>query len=244
MSPTIDRRSPIPYYLQLADLLRAEISVRAGKGGAALPSENILLKKYEVSRATVRSALNALEREGLIYRRRGKGSFVAVRRIESDLTALVSTTEDMERRGWDLRTKVLARARVAASPKITRALDLGRNARVYQLSRLRLVEHKPLSLQTAYLPVSLYPALETHDLSESLYQLTENVYHLQYWMAREVLRARGATRREAALLEMRVGAPVLYCERTTYSRDGAAIEFLQAVWRGDRYDFTVNLARP
>lgn len=242
--PNIDKRSPIPYYLQLADLLRAEIETRDKNGSEALPSENFLLKKYNVSRATVRNALNALERQGLIYRRRGKGSFVAVKRIESELTALVSTTEDMARRGLELETRVIEIKRTAALPEIARALDLSRPARVYQLTRLRLVDGKPLSLQTAYLPETLYPNLETHDLSQSLYRLSEDVYHLEYSNGREVLRARRATRREALVLKMRVGAPVLYCERITYSRAGAAMEFLQAVWRGDRYDLTVNLTRP
>jgi len=244
MPPFINKRSPIPYYLQLAETLRAQIEQNRAPGGHALPSENELLKKYNVSRATVRSALTALERQGVIYRRRGKGSFVAVRRIESDVTALVSTSEDMQRRGWNLTTQVLKLARVIPPPPIAHALELGRNARAYQLTRVRLVDNKPLSLQSAYLPVRLYPNLEAHDLSQSLYHLSENVYHLQYATGREVLRARGATRHEAAILKLRAGAPVLSCERITYSRDGAAMEFLQAVWRGDRYDFTVNLARP
>lgn len=244
MSHAINKRSPIPYYLQLADALRAEIKQNGAPGGYALPSENELLKKYRVSRATVRSALSALEREGFIYRQRGKGSFVAVRRIESDVTALVSTSEDMSKRGWNLTTQVLKLERVVPPPQVAHALELTRQTRVYELTRVRLVDNKPLSLQIAYLPVRLYPDLETHDLSQSLYHLSENVYHLQYATGREVLRARSATRHEAAILKLRAGAPVLYCERTTYSRDGVAMEFLQAVWRGDRYDFTVNLARP
>jgi GntR family transcriptional regulator len=244
MPQSINKRSPIPYYLQLADTLRVEIEQNGAPGGHALPSENELLKKYNVSRATVRSALSALEREGVIYRQRGKGSFVAVRRIESDVTALVSTSEDMQRRGWDLTTQVLKLERIVPPPQVAHALELKRNSRVYELTRVRLVDGKPLSLQIAYLPVRLYPNLETHDLSQSLYYLSENLYHLQYATGREVLRARAAMRQEAAILKLRAGAPVLYCERTTYSRDGAAMEFLRAVWRGDRYDFTVNLARP
>lgn len=244
MPQFINKRSPIPYYLQLADTLRSEIERDGAPGGHALPSENELLKKYNVSRATVRSALGALERQGVIYRRRGKGSFVAVRRIESDVTSLVSTSEDMQQRGWDLATEVLKLERVGAAPLVAQALELPRTARVYELTRVRLVDHKPLSLQIAYLPVRLYPDLETHDLSQSLYHLSESMYHLHYATGREVLRARSATRHEAAILKLRAGAPVLYCERTTYSRDGVAMEFLQAVWRGDRYDFTVNLARP
>lgn len=244
MPYAVNKRSPVPYYLQLADTLRAEIEQNGAPGGHALPSENQLQRKYNISRATVRSALGALEREGIIYRRRGKGSFVAVRRIESDVTALVSTSEDMERRGWALMTNVLKLERVIPPPQVARALELTLRTRVYELTRVRLVDGKPLSLQVAFLPVRLYPDLEAHDLSQSLYHLSENAYHLQYATGREVLRARAATRQEAAILKLRAGAPVLFCERITYSRDGAAMEFLQAVWRGDRYDFTVNLARP
>ena len=244
MLAPVNKRSPIPYYLQLADALRAEMEQNRAPGGHALPSENELLKKYNVSRATVRSALDVLAREGVIYRQRGKGSFVAVRRIESEVTALVSTSEDMSKRGWALTTQVLKMERVAPPLQVARALELTRSMRVYELTRVRLVDNKPLSLQVAYLPARLYPDLETHDLTESLYHLSENIYHLQYATGREVLRARAATRHEAAILKLRAGAPVMYCERITYSRDGAAMEFLQAVWRGDRYDFTVNLARP
>ena len=244
MLSAINKRSPIPYYLQLADALRAEMEQNNARGGQALPSENELLKKYNVSRATVRSALSALEREGVLYRRRGKGSFVAVRRIESDVTALVSTSQDMQRRGWNLTTRVLKLERVVPPAEAARALELGRGARVYVLTRVRLVGGKPLSLQTAYLPARLYPELETHDLAQSLYHLSENVYHLQYATGREVLRARAATRHEAAILKLRAGASVMYCERVTFTQQGTPMEYLEAVRRGDKYDFTVNLSRP
>jgi GntR family transcriptional regulator len=242
--PTLDKRSPVPYYLQLAQVLKHEIQTRGVSGARPLPSEAVLVKQYHVSRATVRSALSALERQGLIYRRRGKGSFVAVRRVESELTALVSSSQDMQRRGWDLTTQVLALEQVTPPAKVAQALDLATTARVYALTRLRLVDGQPVSVQTAYLPVSLYPDLETHDLSASLYRLSEQLYHLIYASGREVLRARGATRAEAKMLKLRPGAPVLYCERVTFSQDGMAMEYLEAVWRGDKYDFTVNLTRP
>jgi GntR family transcriptional regulator len=242
MKQTVDKTSPVPYYLQLADLLRREVKQR--DSSSALPSENELLKRYHLSRATIRNALGVLAREGLIYRQKGKGSFVANRRVESEVTQLVSTTEDMRRRGWDLTTRVLSIKLVTPASKIAEALELLQGSSVYQLTRLRIVKGKPLSLQTAYLPANLYPDLEKHDLSASLYYLSENVYQQRYWTAREVLRARVATRPEATLLKIRLGAPVMYAERVTFSATGAAIEYLEAVWRGDLYDFAVSLSRP
>jgi GntR family transcriptional regulator len=245
MMRTIDKSNPIPYYVQLADLLRLEIGERKGYDGLSpLPSENQLLKRFNVSRSTVRNALSLLEREGLIYRQKGKGSFIAVRRVEHELTQLVSTTEDMRRRGWDLTTRVIGIKRLTPVSKIAEALELSLGGSVYQLIRLRIVKGKPLSLQTAYLPEQLYPGLDEHDLSASLFYLSENVYQHRYWTGRQVLRARAATREEAALLKIHSGAPVMYAERVTYSVKGTPIEYLEAIWRGDRYDFAVSLSRP
>jgi GntR family transcriptional regulator len=243
--PLIDKSSPIPYYDQLAELLRHEISARLARGETyQLPSENDLAEQHGISRATVRHALDELERDGWIYRQKGVGSFAVVRRFEQDLTALVSATEAMRQRGWSLVSKVLSLEQMPAAPHMASALELPAGAAVYALCRLRVVEDAPLSVQTAYLPAALCPKLEEADVTSSLYRLLESRYSLRLSTGREVLRARGASLHEAQLLEIREGTPVMYAERTTYAVSGIPVEYLEAVWRGDRYDFTVTLTRP
>ena len=96
----IDKSSSVPYYLQLAEILQRDIGEKQQPHEVhQLPSENELSALHGITRATVRRALDVLEREGWIYREKGKGSFAAVRRVEHDLTKLVSTTEDMRERG-------------------------------------------------------------------------------------------------------------------------------------------------
>lgn len=241
----IDKRLAIPYYEQLAELLRREISERESQGDLyRLPSENELARRHGLSRATVRHALDVLERDGWIYREKGVGSFAPVRRVEHELTRLVSITEDMRQRGWSLMSKVVSLEQVVASPHIARALELPEGARVYILCRLRIVDDVPLCVQTAHLPIQLCPALEENDLTSSLYRLLESRYGLRLWTAKETLRARGATHWEARLLQVREGAPVMFTERITYASAGTPVEYLEAVWRGDRYDFKVTLSRP
>lgn len=242
---TIDRHSPLPYYRQLADLLRQEIDGQQ-QGGETyqLPSENELAERHGLSRATVRHALDELAREGWIYTQKGVGSFAPVRRVEQDVTALVSTTADMRRRGWSLVTKVLEVVLLPAPAHVADALELPEDDLVYKLRRLRVVDQAPLSVQTAYLPAALCPNLPENDLSGSLYQLLEGRYGLTLWTGSETLRARTATAEEADLLDMPAGAAVMYAERVTYGADGRAVEYLEAVWRGDRYDFKVALTRP
>jgi len=241
----IDKTIPIPYYQQLADLLRREISEQETENQVfQLPSENELAERHGITRATVRHALDVLEQEGWIFREKGKGSFAAVRRVEHELTQLVSTTEDMRRRGWPLATQVVSVEQIGAAAYVAHALELPERTLVYELCRLRIVDGQPLSLQTAYLPVELCPQLEGNDLTDSLYRLLETRYGLRLWTGREVLRARCATPYEALLLQVKEHLPVMYMERTTYAADGIAVEYLEAVWRGDRYDFKVTLTRP
>jgi GntR family transcriptional regulator len=243
--PVIDKASSIPYYDQLAEILRREISEKQAEGEAfQLPSENELAEQHGLSRATVRHALDKLEREGWIYRQKGVGSFAVVRRVEQELTRLDSTTEAMRLRGWSLVTRVLSIGQIAASHHIARALELEPGQEVYELCRLRIVDDMPLSLQTAYLPVALCPRLEENDLTTSLYRLLESRYDLRLWTGQETLRARRATPTEAQVLNIGEEIPVLYTERITYAANGAPVEYLEAVWRGDRYDFKVTLSRP
>jgi len=106
------------------------------------------------------------------------------------------------------------------------------------------VEEVPVSLQTAYLPIHLCPRLEDNDLTESLYRLLEIRYGLRIWTGQETLRARAAAQSEARLLQVIPGTAVMYSERVCYDAAGMPVEFLEAIWRGDRYDFKVALARP
>jgi GntR family transcriptional regulator len=241
----IDKTSPIPYYQQLADLLRRDITEHDVPDQVLqLPSENELAERHGITRATVRHALDVLERDGWIYREKGVGSFAAVHRVEHELAQLVSTTEDMHRRGWSLTTQVVSVEHIPAPPYVAHALEIAVGTPVYELCRLRLVDDEPLSLQTAYLPVELCLSMEDNDLTGSLYHLLETRYGLRLWTGREVIRARCATPYEADLLRIQENAPVMYMERVTYAANGVAVEYLEAAWRGDRYDFKVTLSRP
>jgi GntR family transcriptional regulator len=240
----IDKTSSIPYYLQLAEFLRRELSEReAPQQVYQLPSENELATLQGITRATVRRALDVLEREGSLYRLKGKGSFAAVRRVEHDLTQLVSTTEDMRQRGWALTTQVISLEQIAAPLHVAHALELPEGAPCYKLCRVRLVDGKPISLQTPHLPVGLCPRLAENDLSQSLYRLLETHYGLRLWSGRQILRARCSLPHEEVLLGLSHCTPVMYMERVTYTATGKAVEYLEAVWRGDRYDFMVSLQR-
>ena len=195
---TINKQSHIPYYAQLADILREIIQDSlSGDETELLPSENELVSTYQVSRATVRQALSLLEREGLVHKVRGKGTYISKHRVRYPLTKLVATTEDMQRRGWKAGIKVHSFEEIDTYSPITESLQLDPDDKIYELCRLRLGNDQPVGLQWAYLPVKICPGLTDHDLSSSLTQVMEQVYGIIFWSAHEFLRARLPTDSEA-----------------------------------------------
>lgn len=241
----IDKNSVTPYYIQLAEILKRQIATPPPPGEKwRLPSENELAALHGITRTTVRRALEILEREGWIYKEKGKGSFAVARRVGQEVTQLVSTTEYMRARGWNLTTRVISLEKIIPPAKIASALTLSESDLCYQLRRLRLVDDEPISIQTSYLPARLCPDLESNDLSASLYQLLETRYKLRLWNGEQVIRARCATAEERKLLQVKPCTAVLYMERVSYAATGEPVEYLEAVWRGDRYEFKASLARP
>ncbi len=242
--PAINKQSRIPYYFQLAEVLRQQIKDAAAGGSmVALPSENELAEKYRISRATVRHALDLLEREGLIYKARGKGTFVARARAKYELTSLVPTTEDILRRGWKPGTEVLSLRRLNPPSSITTALEIAEGDEVFEIHRLRTADGEPICLQWSHIPTRLCPDLLDQDLSTSLTRVLEDRYGIRLWTARSTLRARLAQPSEAKLLQIPRNSPVIYIEQNTFSLEGQVVEFLKTVWRSDRYDFVVSLSR-
>ena len=241
---TINKQSHIPYYAQLADILREIIQDSlSGDETELLPSENELVSTYQVSRATVRQALSLLEREGLVHKARGKGTYISKHRVRYPLTKLVATTEDMQRRGWKAGIEVRSFEEVDTYSPITESLQLGPDDKLYELCRLRLGNGQPVGLQWAYLPVTICPGLIDHDLSTSLTQVMDEVYGIVFWSAHEFLRARLPTDYEAKNLQIATTLPVIYMERITFAPEGTPVEFLQSVWRSDKYEYEFSLTR-
>ncbi len=241
---TINKQSHIPYYAQLADILRGIIQDSlSGDETEFLPSENELASTYQVSRATVRQALSLLEREGLVHKAKGKGTYISKHLVRYPLTKLVATTEDMQRRGWKPGVEVLSFEEVDTYAPITESLQLGLVDKLYELCRLRLGNGQPVGLQWAYMPVKVCSGLIEHDLATSLTKVMEVEFGMVFWSAHEFLRARLPTDYEAEILQIPTTLPVIYMERITFTPEGRPVEFLQSVWRSDKYEYEFSLTR-
>jgi GntR family transcriptional regulator len=229
-----------PLYLQLKKSI--EDAVRRGiiGPGDALPSERDIAARADVSRVTVRKAVQELVKGGMLVQRHGSGTFVAprVERVEQSLSLLTSFTEDMARRGMTVRSEWLDRGVYAPSPEEMMVLGLSSTDMVARISRLRMANDTPLAIERASLSSSVLPDPGT--IGASLYATLEKTGNRP---ARAVQRISAANLSEpdARLLQVPVGSAGLNIERISYLATGKAIEFTRSIYRGDTYDFVAEL---
>jgi GntR family transcriptional regulator len=233
---TINRHSKLPYYQQLYDILRAKIDRADWSPGDMIPSESDLIDQYEISRITVRQVLDMLVNEGLIYRERGRGSFVAHPTLEQTMSRIVSFTEDMRQRGFVPGTRVLSAQLIPASKDIAEKLHVDPDELLARIERLRTAEGEPMSIEESYLVHRYCPSVLQHDYStQPLREILDRDYSIRLVYAKQVIRAILASKELAGLLEIKASSPLLFIERVTYSQGEIPVEFLRVHYRADRY---------
>ena len=234
----LQRQAPDPLYIQVKEALLDEISAGQYRPHDRLPSERELSTRFDVSRMTVRQALLDLARDGAIYARVGKGTFVATPKIDQQLRTLTSFSQDVRSRGGKPTSQVLEARATAASSEVAAALRLDTGAPVLVLSRLRLADGVPLAIETTNLPQALCPDLFQHDFAvESLYAVLRSDYAIEPAQAEQVIEAALAAPREAELLALTPPAAVLRMQRLTLDSAGLPIEYVHSTYRSDRYKF-------
>ena len=240
----IDKNSPVPYYYQLEQLLREKIENGRLKPGDALPSEAELCFIFRVSRTVVRQALNKLCQDGIVYKEKGKGTFVAKPKLqEKFIQRTYGFYQEMKERGLEVESKVLEHELVEPPTGIRTLLKLSEGQKVVKTFRLRSVNKELVMFTTTYVRSDLCPGLEKEDLTNrSLYQLLWDKYRLKIFYGQRTLEAVGASKYEADMLKVPRGSPLVYLESVSYLEDGTSIEYFEAWHRGDRCKFAIELA--
>lgn len=229
-----------PRYMQLRKRLTDGVDQGLLKAGNPLPPEREIAAITEMSRVTVRKAIQSLAEDGIIVQKQGSGSFVAsdTPQIEQSLSRLTSFTEDMSRRGMTSTSVWLERGVFMPSPDEVLALALSPDASVSRIARLRTADNKPMAIERASLSTQMLP--NPLEVVTSLYAVLEQS-GLRPHRALQKISAINLTESDAELLEVPVGTAGLRIERTSYLRDGRIVEFTQSIYRGDAYNFVAEL---
>ena len=237
----IDHDSPVPLYFQIAERLRQDLRIGRMRPGALLTTDERIQQEFGVSRATARKAIDELVDEGLVERITGKGTFVTEPRLQVPLPAMLSFTEELERRGMRPSTRVVSPGWAPAGERAGHALGLPAEASALRLERIRYADDKPVLHTVDVLPRQIGIA-PREDFSGSLYELMER-RGVPLAECQNIIQAAITDDRLGKLLRVKKGFPVLALRRTSYDRDGRPVLYEEATCRGDLYSYAIRLSR-
>ena len=240
----LDREAPVPLYHQLRRLLLAPVENGHWRTGDPIPTEREICETYQVSRITVRRAIEMLVREGYLVTYQGKGTFVARQKIQRQLNQVRSFSEEMQATGHRPGSRLLSLRHEKAVGDVAAALNVDDEEWIWTVERLRLADGEPMGVSTAYLrlPADVYLTPQELQHNVSLWNLLRSK-GIRLASSEVTIQAIAADEREAELLQVLPASPLLLVEALVYSDDDIPIEYDEMINRGDRYKYITRFGR-
>jgi GntR family transcriptional regulator len=210
--------------------------------GTAIPSERQLSVDLGVSRLTVRAALGDLAREGYLVRRRGSGTYVQQPKISQELT-MTSFSEDMRHRGMVPGSRTLSMKTQLAGARLGRFLNVSPGEQIVVVKRLRLADGETMAIETLHIPDVLVPGLTAKSLTGSFYELMRDTFGIVIASGTQAIEPTVTNEEESAALGVPLHSPAFLFERTSRDADDRTVEYVQSIYRGDRYRIVTELGR-
>lgn len=243
----VDKSSPVPMYFQIKQEIIKLIKSNIYATGEQLPTEMEFCKALDISRPTIRQALQELINEGYIYRQKAKGTFVSKPKVEGFFfKQLASYNDEMHQLGLTPSTNVLLQEVEEANEEVVEALKLTENRKVLHLVRLRFADGEPMVHVHTYIPCSVFPKISEYDFSQqnmSLYDLMENEYQIPIAYVDRTIEASLATNDIATLLQIEEKQAIYTVTTISYNSDDIPTEYSIAKYRGDRNKFSIRLVK-
>jgi GntR family transcriptional regulator len=238
------KENSVPLYYQLENVLREKIKSGEYAPGDHFSTEDELVQSYKVSRITVRQALGCLEKDGLITRKRGRGSFVTEKQNQLEPMKLTGMIEDVIAMGVKTKTRIINFGFVHPPKKVIESLKLNEDEKVLRIERIRLIKGAPVSYTISYIPPDLAKKIGIKDLTiQPILNLLEKKCKVRISRGFQIIEATVADSRIASFLDVMTGAPLLKIERTVFDIKNRPVESISILYRSDRYHYSVELIR-
>lgn len=246
MEKKIKENNPIPKYQQISDWMRENIISGDWSENEQLPSETRLADQLNVSRGTVRKAIEELIDEGLLVRVHGKGTYVKTKLIleQNPVGRIAGFSRDLISRGIPYSTQVLLSEVIIPPPKISQKLSLKPHEKIFHMHRLRYVHDKPVLMIENHIDYKRCLGIENIDFSKKqLYVTLENTYNFNFDWARRTYRAQVSDKRIAELLSIEVGSPIMYLEELYHLVGDIPAEYTKSWINGDLFHISTKINR-
>lgn len=236
----IDKKSEIPLYQQLAHSIKKAVDEQKLKENDKIPAENEFCKIYDLSRTTVRQALDILEKDGYIYKLRGKGSYVSTPKIYQNRSSFSKFYDDMRSLGKTPVSKIISLKVKVANAYIKEKMQLEENGLICQIKWIRYGNNEPLIYETINLNYKLVDGIETKELTEKkLYDILAEEYGIKMTHGKELFYPCKLDLNEAKNLGLKENDLGMKVERIVFQGKDV-VEYTTSTVRGDRFIYTTN----
>lgn len=227
-----------PIYKVIENYVKELINSDKLKKGDLIPSENQLSEEFNVSRMTVRSALNNLVKDGYISRQRGVGSIVIGSRIYDNISAISGFTKEMNRKGYEVSNILLELNIVQADELLSNKLNIEVGDNIWEVKRVRLADNRKVSYMITYMPVKLFPNLNEDYCKKSLYTFVEEICGLKIAFSEREVQAIISDEEIMESLELDSPQAILYISQVCRLQNGEIFEYSHTYHNG--YTLTLN----
>ena len=225
-----------PVYIQIHNQIKKDIDAGVWSVGDRIPSERELALEFNVSRMTLRQAVQTLVEEGILERQVGAGTFVARKKVQEKMTGVTSFTELMEEQGKKPSSRTVSYLVTTPSLSEMERLKLKDDEKVLRMERIRYADEVPICFEVATLPYSLVKDYERSQITTSLYRTLEESGR-EIGHAQQSVSAQVASERIAEYLNIKRGSAILRLRQITELGDGTPFEYVRTQYAGDKFEF-------
>jgi len=243
MGNIIDKTSPLPLYVQVADWLESMIKEESYQIDTKLPSEGELAQKFQLNRNTIRQAISLLVQKGFVEKKKGVGTFVKWKTYPSpihQLGKMVSFVDDFNFGNVELEDRIILKKKIRARGGIAKKLDINPKDYVVQIERVRIADKTPLIFERQFYSFRNFGELLEMEIKGSMYRILSKHFAADLNHSIQTLRAINPGKEIARLLKISTNTPCLFLESLAYNSQNICIEVLQSFYRGDHYLFRVE----
>lgn len=226
-----------PIYIQIHNQIRKMIEQEVWKIGERIPSERDLAIHFNVSRMTLRQAVQTLVDEGILERKVGSGTYVSNKKVQEKMAGIQSFTDIMTSQGRKPTSKTISYHVKPASVSEAENLKLESEEMVLRMERIRYADDIPICFEVATIPYHLVESLGKQEITKSLYKVLEAEQGITVKRAEQTISAMRASEKIAEYLSIKRGESILQLKQISYSEENLPFEYVRTQYVGERFEF-------
>lgn len=227
----------LPVYIKIHDQIKKEIEEGKWQVGDRLPSERELSETFDVSRMTLRQAIQTLADEGILERKIGSGTYVARKKVQETMLGTTSFSNIIRSQGRVPSSETISYFVTKPSSSEMEKLKVDKNTDILKMERIRFADDIPICFEVASIPYHFISGFDKSEITTSFYKVIADQGHRIIGKSSQTISALVASEKIAHYLDIRKGDAILRLRQISYFADGTPFEYVRSQYAGERFEF-------